>query len=201
MTMKKLRITPGFLLLAAVLFYMDEGVGILPWGLLACALHELGHYAAGRMYGGRLRWMELSAVGAQLSLDYPRPLSYGRELVVALAGPAVNLVLGWTAIRIGCFLLAGVSFGLGIFNLMPIISLDGGRALWCGLSLLVGEDSGERLLVVTSGILIGLLAGIAVIAAVRYANFTLLITTLWLLWITLQAKKKKRGKNSLLFGK
>lgn len=196
--MERVRITPGFLLLLAVLFYMDEGIGILPWGLLACLLHEAGHYMAGRLFGGKLRWIELSAVGAQLSLDYRTPLSYGREIVVTLAGPIVNLALGWTAAQMKLFLLAGVSFGLGIFNLVPILPLDGGRALLCGLSSIVGEDRADQILTVTAGVLVGLIAGIGTIAAVQYANFTLLITTAWLLWITLR-KNEKIGKNSLLF--
>lgn len=196
--MGKVRITPGFLLLLAVLFYMDEGVGILPWGLLACVLHELGHYTAGRIFGGKLRWIELSVVGAQLSLDYRMPLSYGREIVVTLAGPIVNLVLGWTAAQMKLFLLAGVSLGLGIFNLLPIIPLDGGQALWCGMASLFGEDRANQILTVTAGALVGLIAGAGAITAIHYANFTLLITTAWLLWITLR-KNEKIGKNSLLF--
>lgn len=203
--MGRVRITPGFLLLLAVLFYLDEGMGILPWGLLACALHELGHYLTGRALGGRLDWIELSVVGAQLSLSYPAPLSYGRETAVTLAGPVVNLVLGWLAARRGLFLLAGVSFGLGGFNLLPILPLDGGRALWCALACLFGEDRAEQALAVSAGALIGLAAGFSLIAAVRYANVTLLLTTGWLLWITLWRKdgkrERKNRKKPLLFGK
>lgn len=189
--MGKLRITPGFLLLLAVLFYLDEGVGLLGWGLLACALHELGHYAASRAFGGRLRWLELSAVGAQLSLDYPGPLSYGKEVAVVLAGPLVNLAVGWAAARAGLFLAAGVSFGLGGFNLLPILPLDGGQALWCGLSCLFGAEWGERALAVSAGVLVGLLAGVGLVAAVHYANFTLIITAAWLLWMALRRKREK----------
>ena len=33
---------------------------------------------------------------------------------------------------------------LGLFNLMPVLPLDGGRALWCVLSALFGAQTGER---------------------------------------------------------
>jgi stage IV sporulation protein FB len=199
--MGRLRVTPGFFLLAAIAFYLDEGVGVLGWCVLACALHELGHYLVGRAFGARLRWLELSAVGAQLSLDYPGTLSYGRQVAVALAGPVVNLLAGWAAAQAGAFLLAGVSFGLGGFNLLPILPLDGGTALWCGLVCLFGAEWGDRVLAVIDGVLVGLLVGVGAVAAVNYANFTLLIVAVWLFWMTLQGNRKKRRKNSLLFPK
>ena len=124
------RITPGFLLTMAVMFWLDEGVGLLGWGVLACVVHELGHLLVGAALGGRPRWLSLSAVGLELNMEYPAGLSYGRELAVALAGPAVNLVTGGICAQFGNYLLAGVSFGLGLFNLMPVLPLDGGRALW-----------------------------------------------------------------------
>lgn len=197
--MGKLRITPGFLLLMALLFYLDEGVGMLPWCLLAACLHELGHYGAGYAFGGHLRWLELSAVGAQLSLDHSRPLSYGQELVVVLAGPVTNLLLGVIAAKMKLFLLAGVSFGMGAFNLVPICPLDGGRAVFAGLSALFGEEAAERALDVAAGVLVGLVAGGGAVAVVYFGNFSMMITTVWLLYLTLRKKQKKTGKNSLLF--
>ena len=155
------RITPGFLLTMAVMFWLDEGGGLLGWGVL------------------------------ELNMEYPAGLSYGRELAVALAGPAVNLVTGGICAQFGNYLLAGVSFGLGLFNLMPVLPLDGGRALWCVLSALFGAQTGERAADGAAGVLVGLLAGIGAAAAVSYANFTLLLAAVWLFGLTLLRKREK----------
>ena len=186
-----MRITPGFLLTMAVMFWLDEGVGLLGWGVLACVVHELGHLLVGAALGGRPRWLSLSAVGLELNMEYPAGLSYGRELAVALAGPAVNLVTGGICAQFGNYLLAGVSFGLGLFNLMPVLPLDGGRALWCVLSALFGAQTGERAADGAAGVLVGLLAGIGAAAAVSYANFTLLLAAVWLFGLTLLRKREK----------
>ena len=186
-----MRITPGFLLTMAVMFWLDEGVGLLGWGVLACVVHELGHLLVGAELGGRPRWLSLSAVGLELNMEYPAGLSYGRELAVALAGPAVNLVTGGICAQFGNYLLAGVSFGLGLFNLMPVLPLDGGRALWCVLSALFGAQTGERAADGAAGVLVGLLAGIGAAAAVSYANFTLLLAAVWLFGLTLLRKREK----------
>ena len=185
------RITPGFLLTMAVMFWLVEGVGLLGWGVLACVVHELGHLLVGAALGGRPRWLSLSAVGLELNMEYPAGLSYGRELAVALAGPAVNLVTGGICAQFGNYLLAGVSFGLGLFNLMPVLPLDGGRALWCVLSALCGAQTGERAADGAAGVLVGLLAGIGAAAAVSYANFTLLLAAVWLFGLTLLRKREK----------
>ena len=193
------RITPGFLLTMAVMFWLDEGVGLLGWGVLACVVHELGHLLVGAALGGRPRWLSLSAVGLELNMEYPAGLSYGRELAVALAGPAVNLVTGGICAQFGNYLLAGVSFGLGLFNLMPVLPLDGGRALWCVLSALFGAQTGERAADGAAGVLVGLLAGVGAAAAVSYANFTLLLAAVWLFGLTLLRKREKiSGKSACL---
>ncbi len=188
----RVRVTPGFLLLLSVLFWLDSGVDLLGWGLLACALHELGHYAAGRALGGRLAWLELSAVGARMKLNWAVPPTYLREVLVALAGPAVNLALGWLCAWGGLYPQAGLSLGAGLFNLLPILPLDGGRALWCGLAAALDGDWAERVLTVTAGLLVGLLAGAGVFLAAEYANFTLLITAAWLLWASLEKRADGR---------
>ncbi len=188
---RRVRVTPGSLLTVALLFWLDEGVGLLGWSVLACAAHELGHLLVGAALGGRPRWLSLSAVGLELKLEYPAGLSYGRELAVALAGPAVNLIMGLICARAGNYLLAGVSFGLGLFNLLPILPLDGGRIVWCAMSALFGVQAGERVADGAAGILVGLLAGAGAAVAAAYANFTLLLVAAWLFGLTLLRKREK----------
>lgn len=176
-----IEVSPGFLLLLGVLFWLDEGVGLLAWGLLACLLHELGHVAAALAFGGRVDRLSLTAVGAELSFAYPAPLSYGRDSLVALAGPAVNLLAGGAALALDCYLPAALNFGIGAFNLLPIQPLDGGRVLYNLLAEQLDPDWAERLMTAAAGCLVGGLVGAGAVVAARYANVTLLITALWLL--------------------
>lgn len=174
-------VSPGFLLLLGVLFWLDEGVGLLPWCLLACLLHELGHLAAAGACGGHLARLSLTAVGAELSFCYRSPLSYGQDSIVALAGPAANLVTGGIFLALGQNLPAVLSLGLGAFNLLPVQPMDGGRVLYGLLSDRLDPDWANRLMTAAAGCLVGVLVGVGVIAAVHYANITLLLTALWLL--------------------
>lgn len=189
--------SPGFLLLLGALFWLDEGVGLLPWGLLACIVHELGHISAALVCGGRVERLSLTMVGAELSFSYRTPLSYGRDSLVALAGPGANLLLGGLFFWQGRHLPAVLTLGLGAFNLLPILPLDGGRVVYGLLAERLDPDWADRLLTASAGCLVGLLAGAGAIAAIHYANVTLLLTALWLLAGVIRHSGQGRGRDSL----
>lgn len=183
----KIEATGSFFLIFAWLNYLDRQ-SIVPLAMAACALHELGHYLMIRALGGDVRLIRLTAVGAEMVLL--RPLNYWQEGLAALAGPGVNLLLAlifqhWT----WGSLFAGLNLVLGCFNLMPVGRLDGGRAMYCTLSLLVGPDlaqrTGERIDLIFTTFFLA--AGIFLAGYSR--NITLLLIAVWMLAILIQGKK------------
>ncbi|WP_251446411.1 site-2 protease family protein [Vermiculatibacterium agrestimuris] len=203
MSWGRVEISGGALLAAALLYYLDSG-GIFLWALLACALHELGHWWAIRALGGRIRYLRLSCAGAELRLSAARPLPPGKMLLAALAGPGMNLLLAMGSAGLArhgagerLYLFAGLNLGLTLFNLLPAGWLDGGRALENLLALLGREELGRRSAEICSIIVALLLlgAGCFLLWESGGQNFTLLIAGLWM---TQAARREQWGQRGNL---
>ena len=86
-----------------VLFYLTKQIGIYATVMLFAILHEFGHLFAGLLLGMKPEKMELRPYGISISFkltpkDYNQKIKKGnlleiKKILVALAGPIVNLVL------------------------------------------------------------------------------------------------------------
>lgn len=117
--------------------------------LSAAALHELGHIAALRYYGGRISCLAITPFGAEMTVSDSTQLSYGAEMLVTLAGPAVNLLLALGLGLLGkygetFYVFAGAQLVLGLFNLIPARPLDGGQLLWLVMAWLCEPFTADR---------------------------------------------------------
>lgn len=158
----RLHITfPLILLWAAIQFGLLAGnwssalFGVVAVSLLfvLVTLHELGHSFAAQYYGVTVKQIVLTPLGglAQLNQIPDKPI---QEFVIAIAGPAVNvliavfmtLLVATPLVDLGNPLVAlggspGFSlntlfgyiffsnFALALFNLLPAFPMDGGRIL------------------------------------------------------------------------
>lgn len=122
-------------------------------------LHELGHALAARHYGIGTADITLLPIGGVARL-LDNPGSPREELVIALAGPAVNVVLAgliFTVLQlapglagfgiIGALVVRWlhINVALLLFNLIPAFPMDGGRVLRSLLALRMGFADGTRI--------------------------------------------------------
>ena len=140
----RVQISPGFCLLTAW-FCAVNGWRLLAVVLGAAAAHELGHWLALRLLGASVLGLRVGIFGAVMEID-TRQLSYGGELFSVLAGPGANLLcaLGLIALGRDMEVAAGAHLVLGVFNLLPVRPLDGGRALYLLIAWGFDPTAGEQ---------------------------------------------------------
>ena len=118
---------------------------VIVLGLASILVHELGHAAAARLYGGTPT-VRLEGLGGATDPGFTTVPGRGSLIVLALAGPGAGLLVG--LVILGAVVVSSydvsydgslVSFtvimalwmniGWSLFNLVPVLPLDGGRLL------------------------------------------------------------------------
>jgi Zn-dependent protease/CBS domain-containing protein len=167
----------------------SAGIVISVVGLFLCvALHELGHSLVAQRFGYKVRDITLYPIGGVASIEgTPRPR---HELFIALAGPAVNIVIA--AVLYGILALMGTLQGLFVpshllenplfflyaanlmlvaFNMIPAFPMDGGRVLRAILGLRLGTYRATQV-AATIGQLVAVLMGLVGLGVIRIPDFS-----------------------------
>lgn len=154
--------------------------------VFACVvLHELGHALTARRFGVATRDIVLLPIGGVARLER-MPARPQQELLVAIAGPAVNVVIAVALVLLMVFAgrptalavlgdglletLLLVNVAMVLFNMIPAFPMDGGRVLRALLGLRLPFPRATRIA-----------AGVGQAAAVLLAVAGLLVLHNWVL--------------------
>jgi len=129
---------------------------------LCVVLHEYGHALTARRFGVETKDIILSPIGGIARLDFI-PENPREEILIAIAGPAVNLVIASVLLAIAAFftpywvdlgsrqfwgldyaqpiiiIIAKINLILLAFNMVPAFPMDGGRVFRALLSIPFGR--------------------------------------------------------------
>ena len=123
---------------------------------ISVLLHELGHALAGIGFGLSPR-IDLHAMGGTTSWPQGRKIGWGKSMLISAAGPFTGIFLGGAAFLLMAYsgapqhpLAASAANAFvwinavwGLFNLAPMMPLDGGNILLAGLQMLT-KGRGEK---------------------------------------------------------
>lgn len=198
-----------------LIFILTRQIKIYGILMIFAFIHELGHMLVGILLGFKPEKLEIMPYGISVGFkvkceDYNKKIRKGnilsiKKLIIAMAGPITNLII--TII----FLLFNITFFgierelvvysnilIGIFNLIPIYPLDGGRIIKNILHIMVGLKKSYEYTNEIAKISISLLTGICSIAILYIKNIAILIILAYLWYLVIVENKRYNRKIKIL---
>ena len=167
-------------------------------------LHECAHALVARRFGVRTHDITLLPIGGIARLER-MPREPRQELLIALAGPAVNVVLAiilYAALALSGDLarlrelddvgtatmtsagalaqLFAINVSLALFNLLPAFPLDGGRVLRALLAMRGGDYTKATVTAARVGRALALLFGLAGLFVISSPMLVVIALFVWL---------------------
>lgn len=169
----RLKINP--LMIPAVIILIAVGMGdVVLCTIPALILHEWAHIIAAAALGMTITEMELFPFGCAAKMQC-FALSRSKEIIVAVAGPAVNLITACAVFVIDryteSFALAGkliaANIAIATVNLLPALPLDGGRIARALFASFMGYRRATKLMSLAGIFFAAIITGIGTYNAVK----------------------------------
>lgn len=192
MRAREIEITAAALLLMAFVYYVAEPYEIMAV-LIPAAVHEMGHIAAIKILGLHIKSFRAELKG--FCIDYYGYTGAYGHILIAASGPAAGFI--YSAAASSCAkiyddsflaLSAGTSLLLSVFNLLPVMPLDGGRISAQLLSVIFGESHGSAIAEHISTAVSMLIMAAGLYLMFKNKGIALLVSSIWLLFYQENAK-------------
>lgn len=176
--------------------YFNRRLEILAVSYGSIFFHEIAHLIAAICIGLRCAHIVMYPFGVNLKLRNSIVYGLTEEIILYLSGPLANAILSIVAIP---FMKSGDVWStfywnnllLFLFNLLPIMPMDGGVILYKIISRRCGVKTGEKLLKVISVFLIVVLIAVEVLLIILSKfNFSLIFVCIFLIGNILTNKEK-----------
>ena len=165
----------------AVIFYLTKQIHIYTILMVFAFIHEIGHLIAGVLLGLKAKSINIMPFGLALYFeDYSNKYTL-KKLIIAMAGPITNLIIAligiyntWNEDVIYANML------IGLFNLIPLYPLDGGRIFKCIIEQISNKHDAEKITYKLSNTLIIIFTIICFIGLVLIQNIGLILILIYL---------------------
>lgn len=182
-----------------LIFFLTNQIEVYLIFMLFAILHELGHLVMGLILGFKPKGISLFPLGLSICFhvkceNYNINVKGGKvitfkKLLITLAGPITNFCIAvfFMFFNIEIFgitrdIIIYSNFLIGLFNLIPIYPLDGGRIVRCIIHMKKDLRKSYEYTNIISNITIIVITAISSIAILYFKNIAILLIVMYL-WI------------------
>jgi len=185
----KIKFHPSFWFFLIILIFSNNFLSVFSY-LVCVILHEFGHFLMANFLGYKLNKITFLPFGVSISGKENVFYKPSHEILIAISGPLVNLIL--LVICLALFWLFPIVYSVlenfyfsnlitFIFNFLPVYPLDGGRVLYAYIKRKKPINKAYKLIKIIGVIFSALLFILFIISSFFKINFTLGVTSIFLI--------------------
>ena len=174
-------------------FILTKQIEIYAYLMIFALIHELGHLFMGVLLGLKPTTLKIMPFGICIVFERYEDIAriHVKKLLVAIAGPFVNLIIATIGIIINMNLnIIYSNILIAIFNFLPIYPLDGGRILKEILNLKYPTTQLQGIIMKVSNITLLLLSCAVSILVLYIKNLGLIFVIIYMWFLVINENKK-----------
>ena len=178
-----------------ILFFLINNINTYLVFLFFILIHEIGHLLVGILIGGKPKRMSLDIFGVSLEFySYAKTNSW-YNLIFYLSGPAINIIIASVIYLLfknkdDLLLIMFTNLAIGIFNLIPILPLDGGKILREVLKMKIGIRLANKISIYISKWVLVIISFVYSILIIKMKNIVVFFLLIYL-WYLYSIEEKK----------
>ena len=200
--------------IAILIFLLTEQLNIYIVFMLFAIIHELGHVLTGIILGFKPKNIEVLAIGISACFymqcdDYNKKINYAnrfvlKKVIISCAGPITNFIIAiifyffdFSIFNISREFIIYTNLIIGIFNLIPIYPLDGGRIIKNILHIKIGLKESYKYTKIIANLSIIILTIFSSMAILYLKNISIVLILIYLWGIVIIQNKKYESKMNI----
>ncbi len=200
--------------IAILIFLLTEQLNIYIVFMLFAIIHELGHVLTGIILGFKPKNIEVLPIGISACFymqcdDYNKKINYAnrfvlKKVIISCAGPITNFIIAiifyffdFSIFNISREFIIYTNLIIGIFNLIPIYPLDGGRIIKNILHIKIGLKESYKYTKIIANLSIIILTIFSSMSILYLKNISIVLILIYLWGIVIIQNKKYESKMNI----
>lgn len=176
---------------------VSDTFGVFLMSFAASLIHELTHIIFILLFKARVTSFSISVFGGNIRRETLCDIGNVKECVISFSAPLLNIIVGSFFIFLSdkTFLFGALNLFLGIFNIMPFYSFDGGRGLFYLLTIRFSYKTAHKIITAASVTVTVCFSFVSVFIFFNYSkNYWLLILSVYMILSIVLGSQDRKNK-------